>query len=234
MPRELFTFRSATGRPRSPWTLAGSFVAHVAAIAVAIVIPLVTAAGGPPVVSRLDAYVVPRPPDLPAPPPATTPETTARNAPVRDAAPAEAADRIAPETPRPPAGRGTPGAIDVIDTSLSGVPAGSNQAPTLAAPPPARVEPVRPGGNLRAPERLLSRPPVYPEAARAARVDGTVILEATIDATGRVRDVRVLRSIPLLDRAAVEAVSGWRYAPTLLNGIAVPVLLTVTVTFTLR
>ena len=61
-----------------------------------------------------------------------------------------------------------------------------------------------------------------------------VILEATIDETGVVRDVKVLRSIPMLDQAAMDAVKKCRYTPTLLNVAAVPILLTVTVTFSLR
>jgi protein TonB len=61
-----------------------------------------------------------------------------------------------------------------------------------------------------------------------------VILEAIIDETGAVTNLRVLRSIPLLDAAAKEAVSRWRYSPTTLNGVNVPVIMTVTVTFTLR
>jgi protein TonB len=49
-----------------------------------------------------------------------------------------------------------------------------------------------------------------------------------------VQDVKVLRSIPLLDAAAMEAVRQWQYTPTLLNGVPVPVIMTVTVNFTLR
>lgn len=56
-------------------------------------------------------------------------------------------------------------------------------------------------------------------------------LEAMIDANGRVREARVLRSIPLLDQAAIDAVGTWEYTPTLLGGEAVPVILTVTVRF---
>ena len=62
-------------------------------------------------------------------------------------------------------------------------------------------------------------------------MSGAVILEAVIGTDGAVRDVRVLRSIPLLDDAAVAAVKQWRYSPTLLNGVAVPVVMTVTVQF---
>ncbi len=60
-----------------------------------------------------------------------------------------------------------------------------------------------------------------------------MILQARIGVTGRVEDLQVLRSIPLLDRAAIDAVSQWEYAATLLNGVPVPVIMTVTVTFTL-
>ena len=65
-------------------------------------------------------------------------------------------------------------------------------------------------------------------------VEGVVIIEATIDRRGKVSETRLLRSIPLLDQAALDAVRQWEYDPTLLNGVAVPVIVTVTVTFTLR
>ena len=96
------------------------------------------------------------------------------------------------------------------------------------------TKPLKIGGSIRAPQRLAATPPVYPPIAQSARVSGVVILEALIDVNGRVADVRVLRSIPLLDAAAVDAVRTWRYTPTLLNGVPVSVLLTVTVNFTLQ
>jgi protein TonB len=75
---------------------------------------------------------------------------------------------------------------------------------------------------------------VYPSIAQSARVQGVVILEATIGVEGRVQDVKVLRSIPLLDQAAIDAVKQWQYTPTTLNGVPVPVVMTVTVTFALQ
>ena len=98
------------------------------------------------------------------------------------------------------------------------------------------TKPLKIGGNIRAPRRLSATPPVYPPIAQAAgTVQGQVIVEALIDETSHVGDVRVLRSVPLLDAAAVDAVRTWRYAPTLLNGVPVPVpMLTVTVSFTLQ
>jgi TonB family protein len=61
-----------------------------------------------------------------------------------------------------------------------------------------------------------------------------VILEAVIDAAGNVSSAKVLRSIPLLDQAAIDAVMQWQYTPTLVNGVPSPVIMTVTVNFTLR
>ncbi len=99
-------------------------------------------------------------------------------------------------------------------------------------PPPPRV-PVRVGGNIKPPIQIKNVPPIYPTAARSARVQGVVILDATIGANGHVTGVRVLRSIPLLDAAAMEAVKQWEFTPTLVNGAPVPIVTTVRVTFSL-
>ena len=93
--------------------------------------------------------------------------------------------------------------------------------------------PVRVGGNIRQPAQLRRVNPIYPPDAQAARVQGVVILEAVIGVDGRVSEARILRSIPLLDQAAIDAVQQWEYTPTLLNGAPVPVIMTVTVQFTL-
>jgi protein TonB len=101
------------------------------------------------------------------------------------------------------------------------------------APPAVPSGPVRVGGKIHAPSKLNNVAPTYPQMAKQARVEGTVILEATISAQGQVSEVKVLRGIPLLDNAAMEAVRQWRYTPTLLNGTPVPVVMTVTVNFRL-
>jgi protein TonB len=101
----------------------------------------------------------------------------------------------------------------------------------LAAPPPAPA--VRVGGDIRPPVKVKDAAPVYPEIARAARVQGIVILEATIDASGRVSATRLLRSVPLLDEAALAAVRQWVFTPTRLNGEPTAVIMTVTVQFNL-
>jgi periplasmic protein TonB len=75
---------------------------------------------------------------------------------------------------------------------------------------------------------------VYPSIARAAHVKGIVILEAVIDAHGNVTSVQVLRSNPLLDQAAVDAVRQWRYMPARLNGQPIAVVVTVTINFSMQ
>jgi protein TonB len=83
------------------------------------------------------------------------------------------------------------------------------------------------------PVKLRDAKPVYPALAQASGVEGVVIVEATIDEDGRVADARVLRSVPLLDQAALAAVRAWRFAPTVINGRPLRVVWTTTVQFSL-
>lgn len=94
--------------------------------------------------------------------------------------------------------------------------------------------PVRVGGAVQEPKKLVNVDPMYPALARSAKVEGVVIIEATIDEAGNVRDARVLRSNALFDQAAVDAVKQWKYTPTLLNGQPVEVLMTTVVNFALN
>jgi TonB family protein len=98
----------------------------------------------------------------------------------------------------------------------------------------ARASAVRVGGKIKPPTKIKDVTPVYPTAAKSNHVQGVVIIEATIGADGKVQDTKVLRSVPQLDQAALDAVRQWEYKPTLLNGVAVPVVMTVTVRFTLQ
>ncbi|MFQ6083956.1 MAG: type 4a pilus biogenesis protein PilO [Candidatus Aminicenantia bacterium] len=80
---------------------------------------------------------------------------------------------------------------------------------------------VRVNGAIKAikPPKLIKRvEPVYPEIAKQAKVEGVVILEVTTDIHGRVRNVKLLRSIPLLDQAAIDAVRQWVYEPMIIDG----------------
>jgi TonB family protein len=111
---------------------------------------------------------------------------------------------------------------------------GSGLAGAPPPPPPPPEAPVRVGGSVKPPAKIRDVNPVYPEEARAARVQGVVILEIVVDTLGQVSSARVLRGIPLLENAAVDAVRQWLFEPTHLNGVPVPIIMTVTVNFTLQ
>jgi protein TonB len=111
----------------------------------------------------------------------------------------------------------------------------------VAGPPPTAIrsmdllpDTVRVGGDIKEPKKIRHVAPVYPDIAQSAKVQGVVILEVLVDHSGGVADARVIRSVPLLDQAALDAVMQWKFTPTLLNGNPVSVLMTVTVNFTLN
>ena len=243
----------SSGVPRQRWTTTALSAAAHLTIIIALALSTIYATDVLPTISReVITFVSVAPPPPPPPPPAVTePVTPTKPAVVRRAvaprpapviarapvaAPVEAPDTIAPETGleggefepvRVEAGfeRGLPGGI------AGGIVGGFETAPP--PPPPSRVEPVRIGGAISAPRLAYRVEPEYPDIAVRAQIEGTVILEATVDHTGAVRDARVLRSRGVLDGPAVRAVEQWRYEPLLFNGQPTPFVLTVTVTFSL-
>jgi periplasmic protein TonB len=97
--------------------------------------------------------------------------------------------------------------------------------------------PLPVGGAISRPQIIPGTrvEPVYTEAARQARLQGAVVLQATIDEAGMVIDLRVLRPLALgLDREALRAVGRWRFTPALLHGRPVKAFFTVTVLFEVR
>jgi TonB family protein len=94
-------------------------------------------------------------------------------------------------------------------------------------------EPLAVGGRIPMPQRLVHAQPVYPQIARTGRIQGTVEVSIVVDAFGNVEQAKVVRSIAQLDSAAVEAVRKWKYTPTVVNGVAVPVTMVVHVAFAL-
>jgi TonB family protein len=146
---------------------------------------------------------------MPPPPPPPPPQTSSRPGPLPSAPPpVQTASRPGAAPPPPP-----PPDWTSQDTS----------------DPPLRI-----GGTIKAPMKVKNVNPVYPQDAQDAKVQGVVIMEARIERDGTVSRARVLKSIPMLDDAAVEAVRQWEFTPTLLNGAPVPVMMTVTVNFTLQ
>jgi TonB family protein len=130
--------------------------------------------------------------------------------------------------------RGLPPTTTFSSEGPSGVPFTGTLIGPYASPgqtPPAAGGPVRVGSRLGSPRKTYDVPAVLPEVARRAGVRGMVILELTVGADGTVTDAKVLRSIPLLDSAALDAARQWRYEPTLLNNQPVAVIVTATVNF---
>ena len=103
-------------------------------------------------------------------------------------------------------------------------------APAPGAPAPR----LRVGRDVKEPRLIKHVVPVYPSIAQKAKIQGSVIIEAVIGTDGSVMDAKILRSVALLDAAAVDAVLQWKYTPTLVDGEPVEVLVVVTVNFTLK
>ena len=95
-------------------------------------------------------------------------------------------------------------------------------------------EPLEVGGAIPMPERIEGVRPAYPTVARAARLEGQVDIEVVIGISGNVEKARVvMRSAPSLDDAAITAVRQWKYRPTVINGVPVPIKARVRVSFVL-
>ena len=222
---------------RAWYTLPVSVAVHAAIAAVVVVIPLMAGdiLQAP---ASLEAFVVaPAPPAPPPPPPAAAPSKTQQAPENREQTTVltEPPSGIAAE-PAAPAIPGVPGGVsEGMPTGVVGSTGPLAVLPTIP-PPPSFTEPVRlvPGGRIKYPAKTKDVRPVYPAIALASRVEGRVIIEAIIGPDGRVKNAKVVKSVALLDRAALDAVREWQFTPTLLNGVPVPVIMTVTVDFTLQ
>ena len=240
MPADLFdpTTRPApVGGRKRRLTVTTSVIVHLVLVVLIVVVPLIGGVSLPAAMSRIDAFVAP--PELPAPPVVQPPPAAASATPMNpNAAPIDVPDKILPEVQVPPAATGlatVPGALPIgSGAGVSGALPNVGPVAITQPPPPEQPKYVRPGGKVAFPKRVYFVEPVYPPIAISARIEATVFLEATIDVNGNVTNMRVLRGHALLDAAAKEAVSKWRYSPTTLNGERVPIIMTVTVTFKLR
>jgi protein TonB len=231
------------GKGRKALSLPISLALHVLVIGVAVgaSIWFVEDVPEPPIPVTFYAAAPPPPPPPPpaAPKPAQPKPQVVKPVPVR---PSEmTAPTVIPEKiPEPLAAPELEAPDEGVDGGVEGgvpggVPGGVLGGVVGGTGPGTGDEPLRVGGDVKAPQLVNRVEPSYPEAARKARMEGVVILEAIITANGNVEDVKVLKSVnPLLDAAATRAVQQWKYRPATLNGRAVRVYLTVTVTFNLH
>jgi len=213
-------------------TLGFSLLVHATAMAAILIAPLLASPGRLPVPTR--SLVLVRATHVPVPHVAP-PAARSRDTPSPSTAPVapEPAPTVEPASIAPPLF--APERIAAPLLGLAGTTDGAGFEPQAPpGPAAAATGPHRVGGLVEPPRRIRDVRPEYPPIARAAGIAGIVILDAVIDETGVVRDVRVLRPVPLLDEAAVTAVRQWRFAPTTLNGEPIPVVMTVTVRFDLR
>jgi len=183
--------------------------------------------------------VSPRQPDV-----MTTPTRIPDEIPyIKDAIEIGSMDALYPGRPGPGGGGSSawPGGEGGIGLPF-GVP-----APTAAAPPeppPTPTPPPVPKFQPREPMRIASSlqrsllihqvNPVFPDLARRARIEGTVVVEALISKSGDIDSLRIISGNPLFNQAVIDAVKQWRYQPTILNGEPIDVITTITVNFTLN
>jgi periplasmic protein TonB len=228
--------RVSTAKRLKTMTVSG--LVHTGFIGAALLVPLHYLAPQVPIPDGIAAFLVATPPAPPPPPPAPAPIRPQElvNTVQRTLAPIEAPLTIEPEHPVETASA-TSGVVGGVEGGVSwGVPGGivGGLPGTVAAPPPpppAPSEPVRIGGQIKAPALIKRVEPVYPALAEAARMEGMVILEATVDKAGHVEAVRILRSGGVFDEPAIDAVRQWQYSPLTLNDRPTEFVLTVTLQF---
>jgi protein TonB len=246
--------RNTSRRDVTP--LVTSWALHALALGAVVLLPFFVTTDFLPVPEEVLTYVevsAPPPPPPPPPPAAPAPAPAVKRPspqPRPTPRPVPQAPVVAPrELPPAIETAGDEGAyeFDRIAGVAGGIPGGVPGGviggvlgglaevipPPPPPPPPAPAAPVRTGGRIKPPALMKRVPPVYPPIAVNAQVEGVVVLEATVGRDGHVEDVKVLRSVTLLDNAAIDAVRQWVYAPLLLNGQAERFVLTVTVSFSL-
>jgi protein TonB len=241
MPRDLFgdvVSRPPSVRSRRAPVVIASIAAHVAILILLVVTTLVAADTLPMPREALEYFATSMKTEILPPPPPPPPPKPAIDQPVapdvnRNAAPIDAPQGFAPEQPRELVDS-SPG-VSVIDGRIGSDGIGITALePPPPPPPPAPVVPVRMHSGIRAPQKIVHVAPIYPALAQSVRKEGIVIIEATIDLEGNVVATKVLRPAQFLEDAAVFAVRQWKFTPALLNGVPIPVIMTVTVNFTLQ
>jgi protein TonB len=232
-------------KTNKPWTVVVSALVQAGLLGILILIPLIYTEALPK--QMLTTFLVAPAPPPPPPPPAAPIQKIVR--PVTRII--QAGKMMAPtsipkkvqmikEEELPP----DVGNVGVVGGVPGGVPGGQaggvlggiiGGAPGSNLPPPPKEAPkrIRVGGQVQSAKMIRQVQPVYPQIAKSAHVQGTVMLHAVISKEGNVEELTYIYGPGLLMRNAMDAVRQWRYQPTLLNGEPVEVDTTISVIFTL-
>jgi periplasmic protein TonB len=222
------------------WTSILSFIGQFALIGVLILIPLIYTDALPK--TQLMTFLVAPPPPPPPPPPPAAPVRVVKmvsevvNGQLR--APTKIPQKIQmikEEEAPPDLGGGVPGGVPggIPGGSAGGVIGGILSTTPVAVPKVAAPQRVRVSTGVATGLLIRKVTPNYPQLAKQARIQGSVVLQAEISKDGTIQNLQLISGHPMLAPAAIEAVKQWRYKPYLLNGEPVAVETQVVVNFSL-
>lgn len=216
------------------WSVAASAVLQVLVIGGLVLLPLIYTEALPK--GMLTMFLVAPPPPPPPPPPAAVVKQVKLQKVITTnklVAPTVVPKKVEVVKDDPPPSMNAGNDVGVAGGTggvLGGVLGGVAPPPP---PKPAAPQRIRVGGNVEAAHLVNKVEPQYPPIAQAAHVSGTVILHAVISKGGSIEQLQFVSGPPLLMKAAMDAVTQWRYQPTVLNGEPVEVDTTIDVVFSL-
>jgi protein TonB len=216
-----------------------SFIGQFALIGILILIPLIYTDALPK--GNLMTFLVAPPPPPPPPPPAAAVKVVKIQSEVINGqlrTPTKIPDKvqmIKEEEAPPDMGGGVPGGVPggIPGGSTGGVMGGILSSANAAIPKVATPQRVRVSSGVSTGLLIKKVTPNYPQLAKQARIQGSVVLQAEISKEGTIQNLQLISGHPMLAPAAIEAVKQWRYKPYLLNGEPVAVETQVVVNFSL-
>jgi periplasmic protein TonB len=227
-------------KTKARYTAVLSFGMQILVIGILVLIPLIYTEALP-AKAMMTMLVAPPPPPPPPPPPAQVVKVQKITTEIVDGAlrtptkiPEKIKKIVEEEAPPPATTMGVPGAIGGVPGGSAGGVLGGVLSAANATPPKVQPQRIRVSSGVQAGLLLNKVQPVYPPIAKAARVQGKVILQAQISKNGTIEGLKVISGHPMLTQSALDAVSRWRYKPYILNGEPVEVDTQVEVTFTLQ
>lgn len=217
-----------------------SFAVQMLLLGVLVLIPLIYTEALPKA-QMMTFIAAPPPPPPPPPPPEVVPqrvvhvETEIVNNQLRAPTKIPKKVEMVKEDEAPPQMAGVVGGVaggvpgGAMGGVLGGIVGSSLPPPKVAAP----QKPLRVSSGVVAGNKISGPNPVYPAIAKTARIQGKVVLQATISKQGTIEGLHAVSGPPMLYQSALDAVKQWRYRPYILNGEAVEVETTIEVNFTL-